>query len=56
VEMNPLYHMINVVRAPLLGTLPELTSYVVVALITLAGWILTYRVFRQFRRRIAYWS
>jgi homopolymeric O-antigen transport system permease protein len=56
VEMNPLYHMINVVRAPLLGTLPELTSYVVVALITLAGWILTYGVFRQFRRRIAYWS
>ena len=33
-----------------------MTSYVVVLLITVGGWVLTYRVFSHFRKRIAYWS
>ena len=56
VDMNPLYHMVDMVRGPLLGKIPEMTSYVVVLLITVGGWALTYRVFRHFRKRIAYWS
>lgn len=56
VDTNPLFHMIDIVRAPLLGKLPETTSYVVVALITVSGWYLTYVVMQHFRRRIAYWS
>jgi ABC-type polysaccharide/polyol phosphate export permease len=56
VETNPLHHLVNVVRSPLLGNVPETTSYVVVVLITLGGWYLTYMVLRRFRRRIAYWS
>ena len=55
-ELNPLYHLIDVVRAPFLGTVPSLTSYAVVLLITASGWILTYRVFSNFRKRISYWS
>jgi ABC-type polysaccharide/polyol phosphate export permease len=56
VETNPLYHMVNMVRGPLLGQIPEITSYIVVLLITVGGWALTYRVFSHFRKRIAYWS
>jgi ABC-type polysaccharide/polyol phosphate export permease len=56
VETNPLYHMIDLVRGPLLGRVPGITSYVVVLLITVGGWVLTYRVFAHFRKRIAYWS
>jgi len=56
VETNPLYHMVEMVRGPLLGSVPGLTSYVVVLLITAGGWILTYRVFGYLRKRIAYWS
>lgn len=56
VETNPLYHLIDVVRAPLMGTLPSITAYVVVVSIAVGGWILTYWVFRHFRKRIAYWS
>jgi len=56
VELNPLFHMVDIVRAPLLGNVPEMTSYLVVVSITLGGWFLTYRVFHHFRRRIAYWS
>ncbi|HLH96607.1 MAG TPA: ABC transporter permease [Xanthobacteraceae bacterium] len=56
VETNPLYHMINLVRAPLLGEVPSASSYAVVLGLTVLGWILTYRVFKHFRKRIAYWS
>jgi ABC-type polysaccharide/polyol phosphate export permease len=56
VETNPLYHVVDLVRGPLLGTVPEITSYVVVLLITVGGWALTYWVFKHFRKRIAYWS
>jgi len=55
VELNPLYHFINVVRAPLLGNAPGLWSYVVVTLITVVGWVVTYAFFSRFRRRIAFW-
>jgi ABC-type polysaccharide/polyol phosphate export permease len=56
VELNPLYHFINVVRAPLLGKVPALSSYVVVILITAVGWAVTYAFFSRFRKRIAFWS
>lgn len=56
VNTNPLFHMIDIVRAPLLGNMPGTISYLVVAVITVCGWYLTYVVFRHFRKRIAYWS
>jgi ABC-type polysaccharide/polyol phosphate export permease len=56
VETNPLFHMVDIVRAPLLGKLPGLTSYVVIVAITALGWSLTYIALRRFRRRVAYWS
>ena len=56
VELNPLYHFINVVRAPLLGNLPPLSSYIVVVVVTVIGWTITYAFFSRFRRRIALWS
>jgi ABC-type polysaccharide/polyol phosphate export permease len=56
VDTNPLYHLIDIVRAPLLGDVPRGISYAVVLLITACGWTLTYRLFGHFRKRIAYWS
>ena len=56
VEFNPLYHFINIVRAPLLGKVPALSSYVVVAVVTIIGWVATYAFFSRFRKRIAFWS
>jgi ABC-type polysaccharide/polyol phosphate export permease len=56
VEFNPIYHLIEVVRAPLLGNTPALTSYVAITLIAAGGWLLTYFVFERFRSRITYWS
>jgi ABC-type polysaccharide/polyol phosphate export permease len=56
VELNPLYHLITIVRAPLLNQVPSLEVYVATGLITAVGWTVTYACFRYFRRRIAYWS
>jgi len=56
VELNPIYHLIEVVRAPLLGNIPGMTSYVAAVVIATGGWLLAYFVFERFRSRITYWS
>ena len=54
-DFNPFFHLVEVVRAPLLGQVPGLVSWIAVLGITLAGWLLTFEFFRRYRRRIAYW-
>ena len=54
-ELNPFYHFLELVRAPLLGQAPGLVSWLAVAGIALGGWLLTFVMFRRYRRRIAYW-
>ena len=56
VHLNPLYHCIDVVRAPLLGNAPSPGSYLAVVVLALLGWSMTYLLFRRFRERIPYWS
>ena len=56
VELNPLYHVVDVVRGPLVGRVPEAASYTVMVVLAIGGWWLTYAVFKRFRKRIAYWS
>ncbi|WP_407194078.1 ABC transporter permease [Bradyrhizobium sp. STM 3566] len=56
VDLNPLYHVLDVVRAPLVGRVPEAISYGVMIAMAIGGWWLTYLMFRRFRKRIAYWS
>jgi ABC-type polysaccharide/polyol phosphate export permease len=56
VELNPLYHVVDIVRGPLIGRVPEAVSYAVVVALAIGGWLLTYAVFKRFRKRIAYWS
>lgn len=56
VDFNPLYHVIDIARAPLIGRVPALESYGVALGIAVVGWGVTYVVFSRFRRRIAYWT
>jgi ABC-type polysaccharide/polyol phosphate export permease len=56
VTLNPLYHFIDIVRAPMTGKIPSVDSYEIAVGITLCGWALTFILFRRFRDRIAYWS
>jgi ABC-type polysaccharide/polyol phosphate export permease len=55
VHGNPFYHMIEVVRAPLLGTVPDADSWVFLLVTLGLGWLGTFYLFTKFRRRIAYW-
>lgn len=53
--LNPLYHFIEVVRAPLLGQgMPE-GAWQVVGLTTVVGFAIMLAFFARFRARIAYW-
>jgi ABC-type polysaccharide/polyol phosphate export permease len=55
-QLNPVFRLIDVVRAPLLGEVPTMWSYIGVLAMTLGGWLITYATFRYFRKRIPYWS
>jgi ABC-type polysaccharide/polyol phosphate export permease len=56
VHLNPLFHCIELVRAPLLGQVPAADSYVAVGAMAAAGWLVTLAAFVRYRQRIAYWS
>ena len=56
VDFNPLYHLLTIVRDPLLGgKLPSVDSCIAATLITIGGWALTYAMFAKYRKRISYW-
>jgi lipopolysaccharide transport system permease protein len=54
-EWNPLFHLIDIVRAPLLGNLPSLLSWWVAAVMALIGWVVAIRFYQRYRYKIAYW-
>ena len=55
VELNPLLHYLDIVRAPLLGADQQLRHWVVVLVLTVIGWGLAAFAMRQYRARVAYW-
>jgi ABC-type polysaccharide/polyol phosphate export permease len=54
-DLNPLYHMLEVVRAPLLGDYPSITNWTVSLALAVIGWIAAVVFYGRFRNRIAYW-
>ncbi|OBG50275.1 sugar ABC transporter permease, partial [Mycolicibacterium fortuitum] len=55
VEINPLLHYLDIVRAPLLGADQELRHWLVVLVLTAIGWTLAAVAMRQYRARVPYW-
>jgi ABC-type polysaccharide/polyol phosphate export permease len=55
VNLNPLYHYLEVVRAPLLGAVPTVTTWVAIFAMTIGGYVVTLAFFARFRARVAYW-
>jgi ABC-type polysaccharide/polyol phosphate export permease len=53
-DVNPFYHMLEAVRAPLLGKAIEPHTYGVLAMMAVLGWALTFSVFSMTRRRIVH--
>ena len=55
VDSNPVYHLISIVRAPLLGHAPTTLNWTVSLISALCGWIVTLLIYARYQRRIAYW-
>jgi ABC-type polysaccharide/polyol phosphate export permease len=54
-DFNPFYHMIQIVRAPLLGGAASPASWAASVMMLAVGWTLAIWFFAKFRRRIPYW-
>lgn len=55
INFNPFYHFIELLRAPMLDTVPTVVTWAAVLGITVGGWTITILLFWRYRRRIAYW-
>jgi ABC-type polysaccharide/polyol phosphate export permease len=54
-QLNPLLHLIEVVRAPLLGEVPSVLNWSVVGILALVGWAIALPFFGRFQHRVPYW-
>jgi ABC-type polysaccharide/polyol phosphate export permease len=54
-DLNPFYHLLQAVRAPLLGQPVALHTYVVLVVMATVGWVLTFGLFARTRRRIVHY-
>ncbi|HKS48164.1 MAG TPA: ABC transporter permease [Amycolatopsis sp.] len=54
-HLNPFYHFVQILRAPLIGQAVSIGSWVVVGGITVVGWLLALVVMRNYRARVSYW-
>lgn len=54
-ELNPFYHVLEAVRAPLLGTTVAPHTYLFLMVMALVGWGVTFSVFSITRRRIVHY-
>ena len=54
-DFNPFFHLLEIVRAPLLGTMPTAKNYLAVLVITLINIAVAGAFFARYRARIAYW-
>ena len=55
VNLNVLYHFLDIVRSPLLGKGPSYMSWSVTLGLTVFGWAATIMLYSRFRRRLPYW-
>jgi lipopolysaccharide transport system permease protein len=53
--VNPLYHMIELVRAPMLGEIPSKLSWLVVIACAVVGWTIAILLLRRATQRLVFW-
>ncbi len=54
-ELNPFFHMLEIIRAPIQGTAPSSTTWLYLLTMAVLGWVVSLPFYGFFRRRIAYW-
>ena len=53
--VNPIFHLLEIVRAPLLGKLPTIYSWIFSVALAVFGWVVAIVIYGRYKRRIAYW-
>jgi len=53
--LNPFYHLVSIVRSPLLGVYPSALNWVFAVTLMIVGWTAAVLFFGSYRKRIAYW-
>ncbi len=54
-DFNPFYHLLQAVRAPLLGEVVAPHTYLVLVAMAVGGWLVTFLIFARTRRRIVHY-
>jgi lipopolysaccharide transport system permease protein len=55
VSLNPLYHILQVMRLPLISQYPSLENWIWVVVLGIALWTIGLLLFKKYEKRIAYW-
>ncbi|GAA1482375.1 ABC transporter permease [Gordonia sinesedis] len=55
VEINPMFHYLEITRGPLLGQHVEFYHWAIVIVCTALGWLLALMILRNYRARVSYW-
>lgn len=55
VHVNPAYHLITIVRAPILGDPVSPISYIYIGCMTVLGWLLAMLLYRRYARFVPLW-
>lgn len=54
-RLNPGFHLVEFVRSPVLGHMPEQTTIIVVGVMAVFGWLLAGLMYRRYARYVALW-
>ncbi|EID78483.1 O-antigen ABC transporter permease [Rhodococcus opacus RKJ300 = JCM 13270] len=54
-ELNPLFHYLDIVRAPMIGQDQQAYHWYIVLTITVVGWAAAILALRRYRARVPYW-
>lgn len=55
VILNPMATMLDLLRSPIMGTVPDALTWQIAIGMCIGGWTLALLLFRRYRHRIAYW-
>ncbi len=53
--LNPFYHLLQIVRLPILGQSPTIENWMLSLVFALSGWVFTILFMKRVRNKIAYW-
>lgn len=53
--LNPMYHLLQIIRLPILGQVPTIENWVLALIFAVIGWVGVVMAVRKFRNQIAYW-